>query len=443
MKITLNRELVEALSNNETRDQLSSELDERFASTSTDSSWVYVRDFGDDPTGWVVFEVSGKGAPLDAGLYQLDYTITDDVVELDAGDPVEMISKTSYEPKPTTTDTSEALVGDVVPLVESALRRDGTIPVKVMAPGWSANGRYYGADILERDGSTAFPTGTHMYWDHPTATEAADRPERSLRDLSAITVSDARFDENGPAGAGLYADAKVLADYAPAVEELAPHIGVSIRAEGAVSYGEAEGQSGQIVEGITVGRSIDFVTTPAAGGEIVSLFEAVRASGHRPPKKERPMPENTDLTEAQRKLTEAEQLGAWAAAERDRDRAELTKLREAGVLRDATTAVTEALAKEPLPDITKTRLVREIAGNPPLTESGELDKVKLAARFDEAVKQAKEEHAAITGGGTVIGLGESLAPLAVDEATTTSALEQAFGRMGLSESAAKSAAAGR
>jgi hypothetical protein len=435
--------LTEALSSNETRDQLQTELDE-LLTAGIDNCYVWIRDFGTD---WVFYELSGSGAK-DPGLYKIGYTVgADDVVDLD-GDPVEVIAKTTYEPVPADTDESIDIVGDCVLLVESAVRADGTVPIKLIEDGWSANGRYYPKDVLERDGANAFPAGTHMFWDHPTATEAEDRPERSLRDLSAVLISDAKWMDDGPAGSGLYSDAKVMADYQPFVEELAPFIGVSIRAAGITNRGTApDGQSGDLVERITVGKSVDFVTTPAAGGEIVSLFESVRATGPTP-RKDRPMPPTTNLEEVQRELTEANRelaeataLGDLAAAERDR-------LREGQVITEARTAVTEQLAKlapeQQLPDITKTRLVESASANPPMTTDGKLDTTALTTRVEEAVKVEREYLATLAGGGRITGFGPSTDdtdPTVIAE--SEKGVEDAMGRLGLSESAAKEAARGR
>lgn len=432
----------ESLSNNEKRDQLQYALDERFGG---ERRYIWLRDFGDD---WIFYELSGADVS-DPGNYTIGYSVDDsDVVTLEDADPVEVIAKVTYVPKPQpTSESAEDVVGDCIPLVEATVRRDGTVPIKLIEDGWSENGRYYSADVLERDGATAFPAGTHMFWDHPTASEESDRPERSLRDLAAVLVSDAHWMAEGPAGSGLYADAKPIADYAPLVEELAPHIGVSIRASGYAHAGEADGQAGQIIERIAVGKSVDFVTTPAAGGEIVSLFESVRASGP-PQRKETPMPEPknpTDLAEAQRELTEARRqfdeataLGTIAAAERDRYREQL-------VLHEATDVVVAELIEAKLPDITKKRLVESVSLNPPTNDKGELDKDKLKTRVEEAIKAEREYLATLRGTGHVRGLGDTddTTVTESDASKTEERLTSAFARIGLSESAAKNAAAGR
>ncbi len=165
--------------------------------------------------------------------------------------------------------------GQFFPLIEKALRRDGTVALRLIGPGWGSSG-FYPVETLRRDGPMAFKAGTKMYWNHPTMAQESERPEGDLRDLAAVLVSDARWEEAGQAGPGLYADAKVFGDYAKAVEELAPHIGVSIRASGRAMTGEAEGRQGSIINAITAARSVDFVTEPGAGGRVVEMFEAAR-----------------------------------------------------------------------------------------------------------------------------------------------------------------------
>jgi hypothetical protein len=140
---------------------------------------------------------------------------------------------------------------------------------------WGSSG-YWPAKVLERDGPKAFPSGTLMYLNHPTATEEAERPERDVRDLAAQTVSAPVYE-----GDGLYADVEVFPHAAQLVESLASKVGLSIRGEGTASMGEAAGRSGLVIESLDVGHSVDFVTRAGAGGKLVSLLEAARTSGVR------------------------------------------------------------------------------------------------------------------------------------------------------------------
>ena len=70
---------------------------------------------------------------------------------------------------------------------------------------------YYSQPVLEtasRD--KVWPSGTHVFFDHPSESEAFDRPERSVRDLAAILDEDAHWDAS--AGA-LVAEARVIGPY--------------------------------------------------------------------------------------------------------------------------------------------------------------------------------------------------------------------------------------
>ena len=333
---------------------------------------------------------------------------------------------------------------EFVPLRERALRSDGSIQVKVIRPGWGNSG-YYSPELLERDGPAVFAEGTKMFWDHPSRSEERDRPERSLRDLAGVLTTKSSYLQEGPDGPGLYAFAKALPAFADSIEALAPHIGVSIRAFGQGKQGEAEGRKGRIIEKIVGGgHSVDFVTEPGAGGKVLELFEAAR-----------PATEEVDmdkLQEAERarddalaKVTEAERL---RDAEKDRaDRAEGALL-----IREARDVVAQALARTRLPEVVRTRLVERLAAEPPLVadgdDAGKLDKAKLG----EAVKAAIAEEVAYleraTGGGRVRGMGgPSVDPSGEGSEPVREGigdeLAQEFMRGGLSEAAAKHAAAGR
>ena len=159
------------------------------------------------------------------------------------------------------------------PLLEKAIHRDGTIPIKIIQPGWGISG-YYGREVLERDIPKAFPKNTQMFWNHDTLEERFSRPEGDLSRLAGVTVTDPVWEDAGADGPGMYARAKTFGQYSSAVNEIAEHIGLSIRGDGVKERGEAEGRKGNLVTEIVNGKSIDFVTVPGAGGRIVSLFEA-------------------------------------------------------------------------------------------------------------------------------------------------------------------------
>jgi hypothetical protein len=348
-------------------------------------------------------------------------------------------------------EAEEAAIGaEFVPLVEGTLRRDGTVPVKLIQPGWGSSG-FYPAEVLERDGPIVFPAKTKMYWNHPTLSEEAERPEGDLRNLAAELVSGARWEATGVAGPGLYADAKVFGPYQAAVEELAPHIGVSIRAAGRAVAGEAEGRQGRIVQQLVNARSVDFVTEPGAGGQIISMFEAARRGGGRGAGGEEasvPSNDNGELQfqeesemseELQAQLTEAQrQIEALQAAN--------GRLAEGLVLRDARALATDVLAEANLPEVTRRRLLGQVATNPPIGEDGQLDALVLRQRVTEAITAEQQylAEAAGYGAGRIQNVGGQPAQGGqVDEAAVQARMAEAFQSLGLSETSAKAAANGR
>jgi|SRR5690606_32452418 len=150
---------------------------------------------------------------------------------------------------------------------------------------------YYPAEVLKRDGSTAFPAGTHVYFDHPTGTEEEERPERSVRDIAGYLLDDAAFEE-GPDGRGLFARVQFTENAKSLVQELKKVIGLSIRAAGQIE----ETPSGErIVRQITEGLSVDLVTRAGAGGRLVTMTES--AAPESPPAEQTAAPAATSVAQ--------------------------------------------------------------------------------------------------------------------------------------------------
>lgn len=134
---------------------------------------------------------------------------------------------------------------------------------------------YYPAPML-RESAGAFKAGLPMFLDHPSISEAHDRPERSVRDLAGRLATDARYEHDG-----LYADIEVYPHWAPIIEAMADDIGLSIRASGTVEASTNPAIRGPIVTQITKAQSVDFVTAAGAGGKLVQLIESARALEER------------------------------------------------------------------------------------------------------------------------------------------------------------------
>lgn len=124
------------------------------------------------------------------------------------------------------------------------------------------------------------------------------------------------------------------------------------------------------------------------------------------------------------------------------------RLREAMTLRDAREAAALGLRTVTLPEVTKARLVEQLAANPPVTEAGELDRAALATRLSEAVSTESAYLAQATGygSGRIVGFGGTVshANTNPDPANNNvTRLTENFRSLGLSESAAAIAAVGR
>lgn len=167
-------------------------------------------------------------------------------------------------------------------VAEASRERPGRLLVRLIKAGWSLNGNYYPAEVLKRDGTKAWPKGTQSFIDHATETEDFERPAGSVAKLAAIQTEDARWDEDSKSLVAwtrpLEPWKTPLMDMAKAeAEEGIPVIGMSIRAYVTAEAGEREGRRGNIVNSIEQGRSVDFVTRPAAGGAILDVLESMQA----------------------------------------------------------------------------------------------------------------------------------------------------------------------
>jgi hypothetical protein len=144
--------------------------------------------------------------------------------------------------------------------------------VQLISPGWGSSGYYSAETLADAAEARVWPAGTHLYLDHPTATEDAERPERSVRDLAGVLTEDARIGEGG----ALVAEARVYGPMRSLLAEMADDIGLSIRATAEVSDGEVEGRRGTIISRLVEGLSVDFVTKAGRGGKVLEVLESAR-----------------------------------------------------------------------------------------------------------------------------------------------------------------------
>lgn len=259
---------------------------------------------------------------------------------------------------------------------------NGTIRARVITPGKGSSGHY--SESVLRDAAPRFKE-VQVYWDHPTTTEESDRPERSLRDLAGRIKGTPQWESSGKDGPGIYADIEVFKPFREAVDELGPHIGMSIRASGKAKIGIVDGKSTTVIESIDNVQSVDFVTLPGRGGKVLQLFEAAR-----PAKANQQEGEEMDKAEIQALFKEA--LDSALAPLR----AENKKLAEALTLqaleKTVPKLVEKALSDIRLPDATKRAIVEKFTSPTviallPLKE-GAVDAVELNKMVEaEAVRQ--------------------------------------------------------
>lgn len=147
--------------------------------------------------------------------------------------------------------------------------------IKLIAPG-PGSSAFYPKEVLQRDGPKVFKAGTHVYLNHPTAAEEAQRPEGDVKNLAGVLTSAATYHESHAKGPGLYARMKVFQDHAETVAEKAAHVGMSIRASGIAESGGKTREGKPVLKELTSAESVDVVTRAGAGGMI--LTESARAA---------------------------------------------------------------------------------------------------------------------------------------------------------------------
>ena len=122
--------------------------------------------------------------------------------------------------------------------------------------------------------------------------------------------------------------------------------------------------------------------------------------------------------------------------------AEVARLREALLLREARDLTAAELAKIEMPEMTRARLLESLAARPVIVD-GKLDETATKAGIAEAAKSELAYLAGVgaAGSGRITGMGGSTGAAASQGDVTK--LTEAMQKLGLSEAAAKAAAQGR
>lgn len=152
----------------------------------------------------------------------------------------------------------------------------GNLRVLVITPGWGSSGYYSESMLREAASRGVIGAGTHMYADHMAESEWHERPERSVRDIAAVTTSAGTWDETE---GGIVAEARVLPAFREAFtdEVFLEATGVSIHGSAITAQGDAAGRSGTLITELTEVLSVDFVTHAGRGGRVLEVLESAHA----------------------------------------------------------------------------------------------------------------------------------------------------------------------
>lgn len=322
----------------------------------------------------------------------------------------ETLHKSTWKPEGVLLVESSAIWCEEPRLKEAAAT---SYPIKLISPGRGSSG-YYPAETLKKASeSKVFKAGTQMFWNHDTDAEESARPEGDLDRLAAVTTTDAKWDEAGHDGPGLYAHAKVFGDYADRVKEMGPHIGLSIRAGGDRDE-SARGPDGKprVITALRNAASVDFVTKAGRDGKI--FVESATQEGE-------------DMEEAA-VIKLIEKATAPLVAENKQLKEMLTATRGPAI-------IGKHLEDVRLPDKIKSKIVESLVLSIPLDAAGQVDQKKLGELVEAKAKEWIELMPALGYTSNPAALGTrmteaevktDIAAFEVDQAKVSEALADIF-----------------
>lgn len=380
---------------------------------------------------WVVdvFEDHVITSEQDQGqrrYYTVAMTVTDEAVTFAAREDWQEV-KLDYVPAGAA--VSEALRLDVLlPVREVQTADDGSIDGVIVTEGRSANGNVYTGAALE-SGIRIFD-GALMFADHPTRTEEAQRPERSVRDVVGRVRAPylGQTKDGKPALRGRF---QISESETALRTKIAEGIidGLSLRAFG---QGKREKDGDFVVESFQANpfTSVDVVTVAAAGGGFEALSESDRSALTRAVLEQ---VSSEELAEARPDLVEVRQLQegqvdmkkleeAQAEAQRllEENNKLFKELREGQAGRALDAVLAEAKG---LPEAAAER-VRKDAGalvEAYATHGSEQTEAQLVEALKALVEAERAYTARLMPNGAVTGL---TLPAGLSEAPDEAALDQ-------------------
>jgi hypothetical protein len=246
-----------------------------------------------------------------------------------------------------------------------------------------SSGYYPPATLKAAAADKVFKRGTQMFWvDNTTHGSGVEDPER----LAAVLETDAEWLDNGRDGAGLYATAAVFSDYENKVLEKGRHIGLSIVGSGDVTEGDLpSGRRGRVINRITAGQSVDFVTKAGRDGKV--LFEsATTPEGEELISEAVTLINEVIMTDQIKETAAADARVAILEARVATLEAENKRLTASAILHEAERTAASAWQDEkyaPIPASIRTLFERAAVANMPLKE-GKLDTVALLTSVQES-----------------------------------------------------------
>lgn len=217
--------------------------------------------------------VKDDGTEVPGGCHPTHEEAVAHLAALQANVPDAQPKESAQPDEPRKTRTTYLREGAMFEAVQDGAQY--VVPVTLIRPGWSANGRHYGQDVLTKAAKVF--EGVKAYADHPGKEDEKNRPERSVKDIVGY-YTGVNVTNDGALKADLHVVGEARQWLWPLIQETVTAkqdlIGLSINALGKTSMGERDGKRGVIVEDIVKGNSTDIVTTPAAGG----AFERLQAS---------------------------------------------------------------------------------------------------------------------------------------------------------------------
>lgn len=157
------------------------------------------------------------------------------------------------------------------PLLVEKAGSDGDVwEIKIIEAGEGSSG-FYPAEVLERDGSRAFPAGTRSFANHDSWEDLMNGGD--ITRLMGKTLESATYRDGA-----LWASWKVAPKWKDFVKEFHEQIGVSINTPGQKEVGTIGDYTGNVVTALENGpyTSIDVVVAPGAGGGFTRMLESAK-----------------------------------------------------------------------------------------------------------------------------------------------------------------------